>query len=66
MRIFQRHFKCVDILHRWERLARCDTRKTLVPITGKPETNLTYLTYLIGRLDLIRFNLMVHRQGLEP
>ena len=30
------------------------------------KTNLTFLTYLIGRLDLTRFNLMAIRTGLEP
>ena len=40
----------------------------VVPILsmGKPETNLTFLTYLIGRLGLIRFSALVVVSGFEP
>ena len=48
--MFHNYFKCEDILNRWDLCPQAHE------VLSKPETNLTFLTYLVGRLDLTRFN----------
>lgn len=50
--IFQYHFKCEDLL---QPVGICPQ---VHKVLGKLETNLTFLTYQTGRLDLTRFNLI--------
>lgn len=50
--MFHNYFKCEDIL---QQVGLCPQAHKVL---GKLATNLTFLTYLIGRLDLTRFRLI--------
>ena len=50
--MFHNYFKCEDIL---QQVGLCPQEHKVL---GKLATNLTFLTYLIGRLDLTRFRLI--------